>query len=250
MLVFLMSGVMCLFCIKDVHAQVPQTKRSDQDSFLKNIRTKKRNNDLQKARQQKGKSNSSNEWKIRIRYQSGNYNEEEGENRSDYKKDVTDVKIWSLIIGKIGISNLEQNFYAIKDVNNDVNSNAHLRIHTESSILSYTFGDKFTLTLGTTIEVKGNIYIREKNINYDYDTVGYTSTSIENKYSNIFYYIDTITLGFEFYGFEFLIGIGKQDYNFTIFECYSSDCSKTVDEIYSQREIRDYWTDFGIGIVF
>ena len=120
----------------------------------------------------------------KIRHQSGNYNEEEGENRSDYKKDVTDVKIWSLIIGKIGISNLEQNFYAIKDVTNDVNSNAHLRIHTESSILSYTFGDKFTLTLGTTIEVKGNIYIREKNINYDYDTVGYTSTSIENKYSN------------------------------------------------------------------
>jgi len=56
MLVFLMSGVMCLFCIKDVHAQVPQTKRSDQDSFLKNIRTKKRNNDLQKARQRKDRS--------------------------------------------------------------------------------------------------------------------------------------------------------------------------------------------------
>ncbi len=65
MLVFLMSGVMCLFSTHDAHAQVPQTKRSEQDSFLKNIRTKKRNNDLQKARQQKGKSNSSNEWKIR-----------------------------------------------------------------------------------------------------------------------------------------------------------------------------------------
>ena len=51
MLVFLMSGVMCLFSTQDVHAQVPQTKRSEQDSFLKNIRAKKRNNDLQKARQ-------------------------------------------------------------------------------------------------------------------------------------------------------------------------------------------------------
>ena len=49
MLVFLMSGVMCLFTNQDVHAQVPQTKRSEQDSFLKNIRAKKRNNDLQKA---------------------------------------------------------------------------------------------------------------------------------------------------------------------------------------------------------
>ena len=53
MLVFLMSGVMCLFSTQYVHAQVPQTKRSEQDSFLKNIRAKKRNNDLQKVRQQK-----------------------------------------------------------------------------------------------------------------------------------------------------------------------------------------------------
>ena len=112
-LVFLMSGVMCLFSTQDVHAQVPQTKRGDQDSFLKNIRAKKRNNDLQKARQQKKNSDSSYDWKIRIRHQSGEYNEEEGENRSDYKKDVTDVKIWSLIIGRIGISNLKQHYYSI-----------------------------------------------------------------------------------------------------------------------------------------
>ena len=57
MLVFLMSGVMCLFSTSEVFAQVPQTKRSEQDSFLKNIRAKKRNNDLQKARQGKKRSN-------------------------------------------------------------------------------------------------------------------------------------------------------------------------------------------------
>ena len=54
-LVFLMSGVMCLFSNSEVFAQVPQTKRGDQDSFLKNIRAKKRNNDLQKTRQKKDK---------------------------------------------------------------------------------------------------------------------------------------------------------------------------------------------------
>ena len=48
-LVFLMSGVMCLFSNSEVFAQVPQTKRSEQDSFLKNIRAKKRNNDLQNS---------------------------------------------------------------------------------------------------------------------------------------------------------------------------------------------------------
>ena len=42
MLIFLMSGVMCLFQLQNVHAQVPQTKRSEQDSFLKNIRAKKK----------------------------------------------------------------------------------------------------------------------------------------------------------------------------------------------------------------
>ena len=115
-LVFLMSGVMYLFSTQDIHAQVPQTKRSEQDSFLKNIRAKKRNNDLQKARQQKRSPDSSDDWKIRIRFENGNFDKEEGENRSEYKKDVADVKIWSLIFGRIGISNLEQNFYSIKDV--------------------------------------------------------------------------------------------------------------------------------------
>ena len=56
MLVFLMSGVMCLFSTSEVFAQVPQTKRSEQDSFLKNIRAKKRNNDLQKSRQGNNRS--------------------------------------------------------------------------------------------------------------------------------------------------------------------------------------------------
>ena len=61
MLVFLMSGVMCLFSTSEVFAQVPQTKRSEQDSFLKNIRAKKRNNDLQKARRGKVRSNQKNQ---------------------------------------------------------------------------------------------------------------------------------------------------------------------------------------------
>ena len=144
MLVFLMSGVMCLFSNSEVFAQVPQTKRGDQDSFLKNIRAKKRNNDLQRARQQKGKSVSSNEWNIRIRHQSGKYNAEEGENRSDYKKDVTDVKIWTLIIGKIGFSNLKQDYYSIRDVSNNSELIAFNKTNLESTILSYTFGNNIT----------------------------------------------------------------------------------------------------------
>ena len=70
-LVFLMSGVVFLFSNSEVSAQVPQTKRGDQDSFLKNIRAKKRNNDLQKARRVKGRLNQNNGNKIRFRFISG-----------------------------------------------------------------------------------------------------------------------------------------------------------------------------------
>ena len=71
-----MSGVMFLFSTQDVHAQVPQTKRGDQDSYLKNIRAKKRNNDLQKARRVKGRSNQKNGNKIRFRFISGETNKD------------------------------------------------------------------------------------------------------------------------------------------------------------------------------
>ncbi len=125
-----------------------------------------------------------------------------------------------------------------------------LRYNTESTIISYTFGDKYTLSLGTTVEIIGDIYIRERDEENNTYTREYSSTNLDSKYSNIFYYIDTITLGFEFYGIEFLIGTGKQDFKFKDFKCDSSDCSKTADEVYSQTKIKDYWMDFGIGIVF
>ena len=45
----------------------PTDEKSEQDSFLKNIRAKKRNNDLQKARQTKGKSYQKIGNKFRLR---------------------------------------------------------------------------------------------------------------------------------------------------------------------------------------
>ena len=251
-LVFLMSGVMCLFSTSEVFAEVPQTKRSEQDSFLKNIRAKKRNNDLQKARQQKINLDSSDDWKIRIRHQSGKYNEEEGENRSDYKKDVTDVKIWTLIIGKIGFSNLKQDYYSIRDVLNNSELIAFNKTNLESTILSYTFGNNITLTIGTTIENKGNISIGEKSVINDEHFNVHNSTKISNQYGSFISYIDTITIGFELYGFEFLIGTGKQDFEFKDLECDGGDinCDKSAYEVYNSGKFENYWMDFGIGIVF
>ena len=104
-LVFLMSGVMCLFSTQDVHAQVPQTKRSEQDSFLKNIRAKKRNNDLQKARRVKGRSNQKNGNKIRFRFISGETNKDKlkGKVGKEYNK-INSLNIFYNSIG-IGFTN-------------------------------------------------------------------------------------------------------------------------------------------------
>ena len=103
MLIILMTGVMCLFSTQDVHAQVPQTKRSEQDSFLKNIRAKKRNNDLQKARQGKKKSNEKNSNKIRLRFLNGSNNHSRTSPLMDGSSEIS-VGTVSLIYGKWGIS--------------------------------------------------------------------------------------------------------------------------------------------------
>ena len=250
MLIYLTSGVMYLFSTHDVHAQVPQTKRSDQDSFLKNIRSKKRNNDLQKARQQKRSSDSSDDWKIRIRFENGNFDKEEGENRSEYKKDVADVKIWSLIFGRIGISNVRKNFYSIKDVPENTDLIAFKRINSESTIISYTFGERFTLTLGTTIENKGDICIGEISKSSDELFNEYCYEKLERKYHEILYYIDKITVGFEIYGIELLIGSGNQDYDFQELQCTSNSCTKFDDEVFNSGRFEDRWFGFGLGIVF
>ena len=50
-LVFLMSGVMCLFSNSEVFAQ--NNARREFKFYQENVRSKKRNNDLQKARREK-----------------------------------------------------------------------------------------------------------------------------------------------------------------------------------------------------
>ena len=109
-----------------------------------------------------------------------------------YKKDVADVKIWSLIFGRIGISNVRKNFYSIKDVPENKDLIAFKRINSESTIISYTFGERFTLTLGTTIENKGDICIGEISKSSDELFNEYCSEKLERKYHEILYYINKI----------------------------------------------------------
>ena len=62
-LVFLISGVMCLFLTSEVHAQ--NNARREFKFHQENIRAKKRNNDLQKARQGNKRSNLLKNYKPR-----------------------------------------------------------------------------------------------------------------------------------------------------------------------------------------
>ena len=69
-LVFLMSGVMCLFSNSEVHAQ--NNARREFKFHQENIRSKKRNNDLQKARRAKGQSKNINNENLKIIFSNGN----------------------------------------------------------------------------------------------------------------------------------------------------------------------------------
>ena len=73
-LVFLMSGVMCLFSNEDVYAQ--NNAKREFKFHQENIRSKKRNNDLQKARRAKKRSGKSNN-KLRFRFISGETKKDE-----------------------------------------------------------------------------------------------------------------------------------------------------------------------------
>ena len=71
MLIFFISGVMFLFSNSEVFAQ--NNARREFKFYQENVRSKKRNNDLQKAR--RGKSKISKNM-IRVRYTSGEGNGE------------------------------------------------------------------------------------------------------------------------------------------------------------------------------
>ena len=97
---------MCLFSTADVSAQVPQTKRSEIDGWLKGIRSKKKNNDLQKKLDKKGMNSESSE--IKIRFSSG---------RIDFDKGSASSSTIYFTWGSFGVGQSE--FFYGKDYNSD-----------------------------------------------------------------------------------------------------------------------------------
>ena len=232
--IFLMCGVMCLFSTQDAHAQVPQTKRSEQNSFLKNIRAKKRNNDLQKARQAKGKSNQKNEDKIRIRILNG-----ESKHVFDYGYTLTQtnqINALNIIYNNWGIGLVNHKFKGFiidqyEDFHNDINELGITAEDLEINIfeLNYKFGETISLLFGSIFYAEGAA------VHYEYQRNNYISKFVSkeknpsNEGSGIFYLIDTIQFAIRYSKYELVLGYYDYNLSFKNFECEDSKCLTSLE---------------------
>ena len=239
-LVFLMSGVNFLFSTQDVHAQVPQTKRSEQDSFLKNIRAKKRNNDMQKARQGRGKSNENNKSKFRIRYLNGTSENNVSDDPEDVQKAI--IKSLNIIYKSFGIG---------------VNKTDTIRFHKnrlseESNFINYnilfSFGEILNFTIGRSFYNTAEIY--KKHTLNDGREVEIKSNNIRN-YENFYLgLINTLSLSYKINFVEFLFSYNASWITFKDYECPANDCEREeLSEVDFGGPVVEAYL-FGLGIVF
>ena len=254
MLVFLMSGVMCLFSNSEVFAQVPQTKRSEQDSFLKNIRAKKRNNDLQKARQGRRKSKQKSEDKIRIRISNG-----ESKHVFDYGYTLTQtnqINALNIIYNNWGIGLISHKFKGFiidqyEDFHNDINELGIPAEDLEINIyeLNYKFGETISLLFGSIFYADGTA------VHYEYQRNNYISKFVSkeknptNEGSGIFYLIDTIQFAIKYSNYELVLGYYDYNLAFKNFECEDSKCLTLLEgQKFSTNPNKTMM--LGVGFVF
>ena len=252
MLVFLMSGVMCLFSTSEVFAQVPQTKRSEQDSFLKNIRAKKRNNDLQKAMRGKVRSNQKNQSIIRIR----------GVNAYQKKGDDNKQRHTSFAIfyNKIGLT---YNYYSKKRDQTLENSetsekrifNIYHKIINESISLSYLFGDKINFSIG----ISKDITRKEDGaiIRYGIQADGTTDDYILKAQKSTPEFYLTYSFGLNISFFEIVATAVQKNLKYENYVCENSSCPYNAEQIEKDSDFLNlddtyfpFWYGIGIGFVF
>jgi len=224
MLVFLMSGVMCLFSTSVVHAQVPQTKRSEQDSFLKNIRAKKKNNDLQKKFREKQKTSEGSKIRLRvmmmdtIRFDNG-----KAWTTSDY-----------LIWGSLGFG--QSKFGYKKDIISSESSDYYDAFRLRNVIfneISLTFGRNGAFTLGGGIVSKGQVEVYFYTEDEYFNSKNISGWSMFGVYS------------FDFNLFEFLLG-----YREIKIEAKEFKSNKTNSKLSKNYLVKGGQPQFGFGIKF
>ena len=241
-LVFLMSGVMCLFSNEDVYAQ--NNAKREFKFHQENIRSKKRNNDLQKARQGKKKSNEKNSNKIRLRFLNGSNNHSRTSPLMDDSSEIS-VGTVSLIYGKWGISKSTIHF---KGYWHEINGTKipHEEINVNTYDLNYIFGSDLTLSLGFLFFAEGNAIIYDSNGSY------FKPKDSKPSYEgNLFGPLSSIYFGYKIGFLEIVIGINDSYVGYDGFVCGDDNCVRPD----SQKDLKwgtgpNETTMIGIGIAF
>ena len=250
-LVFLMSGVMCLFLTSEVHAQ--NNARREFKFHQENIRAKKRNNDLQKARQGNKRSNLLKNYKPRrLRVF---LDKREKSRTSPQLEGIEETNNFSFyyIFQNYGIGYSE---YKFKGFWLDNNFGEDFKVPHESgevkSInLYYTLGNKLSLTLGYPLYAEGSAVVGDESGQHSYNTLFkpklgkrfwslLDTEDIDGFYLDAGYYIGFLEINFR---------INSPVYSFKEFECVRS-----CDDIGSGEEGLIWGTHrtftLGIGLVF
>ena len=209
MLVFLMSGVMCLFSSSQVHAQ--NNARREFKFHQENIRTKKRNNDLQKTRRGKVKISKN---KIRIRYTSGEGNGE-GYAFPEWKN-YAKTKSFAILYNSFGIGLNSHEISGCKEVdyesykacNNNLTKKPFYWGNVNSLSYLYNIGDSIFLTF------KG-YFIASGEVNKLDEDEGYEITLTEiNSHYDILPFVHSIQFGIKISNLEIIIEKDYSEYYF------------------------------------
>ena len=209
MLVFLMSGVMCLFSTSEVHAQ--NNARREFKFHQENIRTKKRNNDFQKV--SKGKSKISIN-KIRIRYTSGEGN---GEGYTfPERKNYAKTKSIAILYNSFGIrfnsheisGCKEVDYESYKACNNNLTKKTFYWGNVNSLSYLYNIGDSIFLTFKGHFIASGEVYKLDEDEGYEI-----TLTEINSHY-DILPFIHSIQFGIKISSLEIIIEKDYSEYYF------------------------------------
>ena len=242
-----MSGVMCLFSYSEVHAQ--NNARREFKFHQENIRSKKRNNDLQKARRVKGRSNQKIGSNFRIRLFFTHQNEsqkmekgkKEGYSYEEY--DSTGFSALEIIYKRFGISkSFYQRFYEFNYPERKLMHKWYEFYNLESINISYMFGNDFTVTIGKSIRLLNG---DARKHNWNEDDSEYIHYS--NNYSGDIYFL---TIGFKISFIEFLLNLrDSSNVAFENFECNSGNCGN--HEMYRKEPMQlKNMSNFGLGFVF
>jgi len=242
-LVFLMSGVMCLFSNSEVHAQ--NNARREFKFHQENIRAKKRNNDLQKARKAKGRSGKSDNNKVRLRFFSSQHTFQDNGEKDGYSyEEFERVKYKSLgiIYNKFGFSRSNYGKYLEYVFPEKESYSWGERYRLDSINISYLFGDEFTFVIGTSVYLlKG--YAEKWNWNDDGSEFVHSSENVSGN-------ISFIALGLQIGFLEFVLDLRNVgNVKFEDFKCSKGNCGNRT-KFEEEPIVLTPTLNFGLGFVF